>query len=246
MTDDTEAFEARNREAIARMGETLELRRQSQQWINEAVRHEYTHHFTWLGLPIIQLPQDMIAMQEIIWRVRPRVIVETGVARGGSLVFYASLLELLGEEGFVVGVDIDVRAHNRARIESHPLSRRIKLIEGSSIDPIVVNKVGTLVADRRPVIVVLDSNHTHEHVLGELRAYAPLVPKGSYLIVFDTVIEDMPAGSYPDRPWDKGNNPKTAVHAFLQENARFEIDRDVQNKLQITVAPDGYLRCIKE
>lgn len=244
--DDTDAFNERNRIAVQRMGQSDALRRRSCDWLLEAVNHEYTHHFTWLGMPIIQLPQDIIAVQELIWQIKPRLIVETGVARGGSVVFYASLLELLGGDGMVVGIDIDIRSHNRARIESHSMFRRIQLVEGSSIDQAVVRHVHELAAGKSPVLVVLDSNHTHDHVLAELNAYAPLVGRDSYIVVFDTVVEDMPAGSFPDRPWDKGNNPKTAVKEFLRTNSRFEIDRELENRLQITVAPSGYLRCIKD
>ena len=212
-------------------------------WLREAGRFKYSYNFSWMGRPVIQFPQDLVAMQEIIWRVRPRLIVETGIAHGGSLIFYASMLELLGGDGLVLGVDIDIREHNRREIEAHPMFKRIRMLEGSSIDPQIVAEVHRLAGDRQPVIVTLDSNHTHDHVLAELEAYAGLVHKGSYLVVFDTVIEDLPAGSFPDRPWDKGNNAKTAVHEFLRRTPRFTIDRQTEDKLQITVAPDGYLLC---
>lgn len=185
-------------------------------------------------------------MQEIIWRTKPDIIIETGIAHGGSLVFYASMLELLGGDGQVVGIDVEIRPPNRAAIESHPMFKRITMIEGSSIDEAVVEQVRQLARRKRNVLICLDSNHTHAHVLQELRLYAPLVTKGSYLVVFDTVIEDMPAGYFFDRPWDKGNNPKTAVWEFLKTTDRFEIDRDIPNKLLITVAPDGYLKCVKD
>jgi cephalosporin hydroxylase len=197
-----------------------------------------------MGVPIIQYPQDIVAMQELIWRVKPEMIIETGVAHGGSLVYYASLLELTGR-GEVLGIDIDIRSHNRAMIEAHPMARRISMIQGSSVDAAVVREVRVRAAGRAPVMVVLDSNHTHEHVLGELRAYADLVTVGSYCVVFDTVVEDLPGDLYPDRPWSAGNSPKTAVHAFLREDDRFEIDRDVEAKILITVAPDGYLRRVR-
>ena len=174
------------------------------------------------------------------------MIVETGIAHGGSLIFYASMLELLGCEGRVLGIDIDIRAHNRIEIEKHPMFKRITMIEGSSTDRAVAQQVHDLVGDAKTVLVALDSNHTHDHVLKELKLYSPLVTKGSYLVIFDTVIEDMPDDFFPDRPWGKGNNPKTAVHEFLKTNDRFAIDKDIENKLLITVAPDGYLRCIKD
>lgn len=208
--------------------------------------HRYSYNFSWLGRPIIQLPQDLMALQEIVWRRRPDLIVETGIAHGGSLVFYASLLALLGGDRKVLGIDVEIRAHNRAAIEAHPLASRIAMISGSSTDPAIVEQVFARARGKQSVMVVLDSNHTHDHVLRELELYSPLVKRGNYLVVLDTAIEDMPAGSFPDRPWGPGNNPKTAVHAFLRENRRFEIDREMHEKLLLTVAPDGYLRCIED
>lgn len=185
-------------------------------------------------------------MQEIIWRVKPDLIIETGIAHGGSLVFYASMLELLGNDGQVVGIDIDIRPHNRVEIEHHPMFKRIVLLQGSSVDDEVAEQVRSLAQGKRSVLVCLDSNHTHAHVLRELELYSSLVTKDSYLVVFDTIIEDMPVGSFTDRPWDKGNNPKTAVWEFLKTNDRFEPDQEIPNKLLITVAPDGYLKCVRE
>jgi cephalosporin hydroxylase len=208
--------------------------------MRESIEAKYSYNFRWMGRPIIQYPQDMIAMQEILWDVRPDLIIETGIAHGGSLVYYASLCELMGH-GEVLGIDIDIRAHNRVAIEAHPMFKRIALMQGSSTDPGIVSQVHRLAAGKK-VLVVLDSNHTHDHVLSELQAYAPLVSVGSYCVVFDTVVEDLRPGLYPTRPWDVGNNPKTAVRAFLEADDRFEIDRDVEAKIQITVAPGGYLR----
>jgi cephalosporin hydroxylase len=205
-----------------------------------------TYNFTWLGRPIIQFPQDVFAMQEIIWRVRPDLIIETGVAHGGSLVFYASMLEMIGGPGEVVGIDIEIRPANRAAIESHPMFGRIRLVEGSSVDPLTVQRVCALAAGKKRVLVVLDSNHTHDHVSAELRLYSPLVTKGSYLVVFDTIVEHMPAHAFPDRPWGRGNNPMTAVCAFLEKTDRFTVDREIEEKLLITVAPSGYLRCVRD
>jgi cephalosporin hydroxylase len=196
-----------------------------------------------MGRPIIQLPQDMMAMQELIWRIKPDLVIECGIAHGGSIIYYASLLELQGH-GEVLGIDRDIRAHNREAIESHPMIKRISMIEGSSLDPAVVEQVRQAAAGKK-VIVVLDSNHTHEHVLEELRLYAPLVSVDSYCVVMDTVVEDMPADAFPDRPWGPGDNPKTAVWAYLKENADFEIDQQMQDKLLITVASDGYLRRVR-
>lgn len=228
---------------IAQLRADNELKQQSQQWVVQSAKRQYSYNFRWMGRPIIQYPQDMIAMQEILWDVRPDLIIETGIAHGGSLVFYASLCELVGH-GEVLGIDIDIRPHNRAAIESHAMSKRVRMIEGSSIDPVIVEEV-TRFAEGKRVLVVLDSNHTHAHVLAELQAYAPLVSVGSYCVVFDTVVDDMPADAFPDRPWGPGNNPKTAVREFLKLHSDFESDHDTEAKLQITVAPDGYLRRLR-
>jgi cephalosporin hydroxylase len=242
----TDTFEIEKQENIRKLGQSEDLRALSMKWVADVSRHRYSYHFTWLGRPVIQFPQDLVAMQEIIWRIRPSLIVETGVARGGSLIFYASLLELIGGDGRVVGIDIEIREHNRREIENHQLSRRIDLVEGSSVDREVIEKVYKMARDRKPILVVLDSNHTRDHVLRELEAYSPLVNRDSYLVVFDTVIEEMPEDFFPDRPWGKGDNPKTAVQEFLRSTDRFTVDEEYDGKLLITVAPGGYLRCIKD
>lgn len=236
---------------VAIQGADLLLGNTSREWMNRANPRKYSYHFEWLGRPIIQYPQDMIALQEIIWSVQPDLIFETGIAHGGSLIFSAAMLELNAacggpQEAEVLGLDIDIRPHNRKAIEQHPMSKRITMIEGSSIDDAVAAKVHDFARDKKRVLVILDSNHTHAHVQRELALYSSLVKAGSYLIVFDTVIEDMPDDAFPDRPWGKGDNPKTAVWEFLKSNARFEINREIQNKLLLTVAPDGYLRCLKD
>ena len=233
-------------ENIRQLANSSVLKNSSMKWIEGVSRYNYSYNFSWLGRPIIQFPQDIVAMQEIVWRVKPDLIVETGVAHGGSTIFYASMLELVGGAGVVVGIDIDIRAHNRAAIERHPMFGRIHLIKGSSIGDEVAEEVYQLAQDRRTILVVLDSMHTHEHVSRELEFYSPLVTKDSYLVVFDTVVEDMPEDFFPDRPWGKGNNPKTAVRQFLSSSERFVIDMDIQSKLLITVAPDGYLKCVKD
>jgi cephalosporin hydroxylase len=222
------------------------LKKSSNAFLNESIRTKYSYNFSWMGRPIIQYPQDIIAMQEIIWNVRPDLIIETGIAHGGSLIFYASMLELLGEEGKVLGIDVDVRKHNRHEIEKHPMYKRISMIEGSSIDESVVETVREYSRGRKRVLVCLDSLHTHDHVLRELEAYSPFVTTGSYCVVFDTIVEDLPNEYSADRPWGKGNNPKTAVWKFLKKNDRFVIDKEIENKLLITVAPDGYLKCVKD
>jgi cephalosporin hydroxylase len=211
-------------------------------WFLNTVAYKYSYHFSWLGRPIIQYPQDMVAMQEIIWEVKPDLLIETGIAHGGSLIYYASLMELLGGNGHVLGIDIDIRQHNRTEIEKHPMFKRITMFEGSSITVEMAERVREFAKPYKRIMVVFDSNHTHDHVLEELRLYSPLVSPGSYCVVFDTFVEDMPPGSFPDRPWDKGNNPKTAVWEFLKTNKDFEIDKTIQDKLLITAAPDGYLK----
>ncbi|MFS2159095.1 cephalosporin hydroxylase family protein [Pseudomonas sp. Pseusp122] len=236
-------FEAECKAEIAAQGADQKVKDLARDFYNESARHKYTYHYSWMGRPIIQLPQDMLAMQELIWRLKPDLVIECGIAHGGSIIYYASLLELQGH-GEVLGIDRDIRAHNREAIESHPMSKRIRMIEGSSIDLSTVEQVREIAAGKK-VIVVLDSNHTHDHVLEELRLYSPLVSADSYCVVMDTIVEDMPADAFPDRPWGPGDNPKTAVWQFLKENDSFEIDYEMQNKLLITVAPDGYLRRVK-
>jgi cephalosporin hydroxylase len=214
-------------------------------WGLRAAQYKYTYNFRWLGRPIIQLPQDLMAMQEIIWSVQPDLIIETGVAHGGSLIFYASMLQLVGRGGRVLGIDIDIREHNRRQIESHPMAKHIDMLQGSSIDAAIVARAHEYAFGRKSVLVCLDSNHTHEHVLEELRLYSPLVAPGSYLIVFDTTIDEMPAEYFSGRPWGPGNNPKTAVAEFLRQSDRFEVDRTIESKIGLTVASGGYLRCIR-
>ena len=241
-----ELFNIEKRKNIQGLGADDQAWEYARLFMQETGRFKYTYHFEWLGRPVIQLPQDLIAMQEIIWRIKPDLIIETGIALGGSLIFYASMLELLGEGGHVLGIDIDIRAHNRVEIENHPMSKRITMIQGSSVDEQVAQQVKDFSEGRKRVLVVLDSNHTHEHVTKELALYSSLVTRDSYLIVCDTVIEDVPDDLIRDRPWGKGNNPKTAVWEFLKTSDRFVIDQEYNNKLLISVAPDGYLRCIKD
>ena len=229
----------------------------SSNWLLRAFEQQYMYNFSWMGRPIIQTPIDMVAMQEIIWEVKPDLIIETGIAHGGSLIMNASLLAMLDyceaiESGEtldpknpkrrVLGIDIDIREHNRKAIEAHPMSNRIDMIQGSSIAEDIVAQVHEYAKSYKRILVSLDSNHTHEHVLAELQAYAPLTSKNSYCVVFDTVVEDMPEDLFPDRPWGPGNNPKTAVWEYLKTHPEFEIDKSIQNKLLITVAPDGYLK----
>ena len=268
-TDPIREFRAeceRNVAAYAGDGAWQEL---SRQWLQRAFEQKYMYNFTWLGRPIIQTPIDMVGMQELIWSVRPDFVIETGIAHGGSLVLSASLLALLDycdaaaagavldpkrPARRVLGIDIDIRAHNRAALEAHPMAHRIDMIQGSSIDPGIVARVRAATTGYRKVLVLLDSNHTHEHVLAELEAYAPLASPGSYCVVFDTIVADMPDGVFKDRPWNRADNPKTAVREYLRRLAEegrkaadgaplaLAVDWAFERKLMITVAPGGYLR----
>ena len=235
-----EEFEKHNSKVISEMSKDISLKAKTLTWFNQACKHEYSYHFSWMGIPIIQFPQDMIAMQEIIWRTKPDLLIETGIARGGSLIFYASLMELMGK-GHILGIDIDIRNHNRSAIESHPMSKRITMFEGSSVEDDMVQKVASFAKDYKTIMVCLDSNHTHEHVLSELNAYNQFVTSGNYLVVFDSILEFMDDELSAHRPWGKGNNPYTAIHEFLRSNQDFEIDQQIDNKLQVSVAPNGYL-----
>lgn len=259
--NDREKFSKECKEEIDTQGKSEELKALTTQWLNVANNHKYSYHFEYLGLPIIQYPQDIIAMQELIWHVKPDLIIETGVARGGSLIFSASMLAMLDyadavntntplnpatSKRKVIGIDIDIRDHNKQAIEAHPLSHKIELLEGSSISKPLITDVVQKAEAYETVLVCLDSNHTHDHVLAELNAYSKLVTKDSYLVVFDTVIEYLPDAQFPNRTWGVGNNPKTAVDQFLKDAPEFEIDYAIDNKLQISVATGGYLKRVRQ
>ena len=251
-----EQFALERLQRLDEFSEDARLKTIAHDWVFHSMQQKYLYNFDWLGRPIIQYPEDMVAIQELIWKVKPTLVIETGIAHGGSLVLSASMLAMLDyceavEAGStldprksrrkVVGIDIDIRSHNRLAIEAHPLAGLISMVEGSSVDRHVIDEVHQLAAGHETVMVFMDSNHTHEHVLGELNAYAQLVTKGSYCVVFDTFVEDMPPKYFPDRPWDKGDSPKTAVREYLKSHSEFEIDKSIDNKLLISVAPDGYL-----
>jgi cephalosporin hydroxylase len=243
-------FEEERKDRIAMNGKDAKLKNLAQQWLTESMIKQSVYNFSWLGRPIIQTPNDIMALQEIIWDVKPDMIIETGIAHGGSLILSASILTLLEacgeiENGQVLGIDIDIREHNKKAIEEHPMSKKITMFEGSSIDNEMIERVYEFAKKGKKILVCLDSNHTHDHVMAELKAYSPLTSIGSYCIVFDTLVEDMPTEFSNDRPWDKGNNPKTAVWEFLKKNDDFEIDKSIENKILVTVAPDGYLKKIK-
>ena len=268
MDDPVAIFRAERREILKRHGDRA-IAEAAAAFLRESGLRRYSYNFDWLSRPIIQYPQDIVAMQELIWSVRPDLIIETGIAHGGSAIFSASMLALLdycdatvaGEvldpscpRRRVLAIDIDIRTHNRALIEAHPLANRIEMIEGSSVEDAVVAKARAAAKGAGKVLVCLDSNHTAEHVLAELEAYAPMTSQGSYCVVFDTVVEDLPAAMFHDRPWGPGNGPKTAVHDYMARLASegrtgidgaplaFTIDRQIDRKLLISVAPEGFLR----
>jgi cephalosporin hydroxylase len=268
-TDPISQFEVEKKKSISAYRKEFQWQELTAKWMEKAFEQKYMYNFEWMGRPIIQVPTDMMAFQEIVWQVKPDIIVETGIAHGGSIIYSASLMAMLDvcdsiENGEpldpaapkrkVVGVDIDIRTHNRKAIEEHPMASRLHLVEGSSIEQETVGQVLELIDDGAIVLVCLDSNHTHEHVAKELELYAPLVSQGSYCIVFDTIVEDLPEGMFPNRPWGPDNNPKTAVWEYLEKQAsekrvgldgallHFEIDRELEDKLLTTVAPDGYLK----
>lgn len=236
------------------------LKKAAQQFMLESTKPKYSYNFSWLGRPIIQYPQDIVAMQELIWKVRPDLIIETGVAHGGSLILSASMLALLdlvdaevaqdysiveNSKRKVLGIDIDIRKHNKKQIESHPLASRIIMLQGSSVDPSIIATVRNLSKNYQKILVCLDSNHTDEHVYAELEAYAPMVSAGSYCVVFDTIVEHFPEKYYEGRDWGPGNSPKTAVDRYIKKNPFYEIDSSIDNQLLISVAPGGYIKKVR-
>lgn len=251
------SFQDEVKARIASYTNNRDLTQAAELFMLHSTEPKYSYNFTWQGRPIIQYPQDIVAMQEIIWEIKPDLIIETGIAHGGSLIFSASMLALLdmtdaiaSGESFtpnntarkVIGIDIDIRPHNKEEVLRHPMSSRIKMIEGSSIDANVVDQVKKIATNYKKILVCLDSNHTHEHVLGELEAYAPLTSVGSYCVVFDTIVEHLPAGIYPNRTWGPGNNPNSALEEYLKSHPEFLVDQAVSDKLLISVAPGGYLK----
>ncbi len=242
--DDHDQFLDERNKRIQNYHSEKELNSSAQAFLEQTLYHQYSYNFEWMGLPVIQYPQDLVVLQEIIWRTQPELIIETGIARGGSLVFYASMLAQLGGPRKVIGIDIDLRPHNKERLLKHSMSPWIQFIEGSSIASGTFTQVQVIAKQYQNIMVCLDSNHTGEHVLQELRLYAPLVTRGGYCVVFDTVIEALPKGYYQDRPWDKGNNPKTAIDLYLLENPEMEVDKVIDAKLLVSAAKGGYLKRI--
>ena len=239
-----EEFEQRNKKFINLMNKNKSLLKKSKDLIDNVFDYEYVYHFRWLGRPIIQYPQDIIGLQELMWKIKPDLIIETGIARGGSLIFSASILEMIGK-GKVIGIDVEIRKQNKIEIQKHHLFKRIIMLEGSSLDEKIVKKVYRLARGKKKILLLLDSFHTHDHVLRELNLYSNLIRKDNYILVFDTIIEDMPKNTFPNRPWGKGNNPKTAVKEFLKINKNFKLDRKMEEKLLITSCPNGLLKRVK-
>ncbi len=246
MHDDREEFARERHERLSSLKPDDPVWGVAREFYDRSIPLRYSYNFEWLGVPVIQYPQDLIAFQEIIWRARPDLIIETGVARGGSLIFHASMLKLLGGGGTVLGIDIDIRPHNRDSIERHPLADSIVLIEGSSVADEVLDEVRRHVQSARRPMVVLDSHHSRDHVATELKLYAPFVGCGSYIVVCDTVVEYMPSETVADRDWGEGNSPLNAVHDFLKSTKRFVVDRSIDAKLLISVSPSGYLQCVED
>lgn len=244
MNENILKFQKEVDENIAAQATNSKLKETASAFMNESIKSRYSYNFTWLGRPIIQYPQDIIAIQEIIYQIQPDLIIETGIAHGGSLIFHASICEIIGK-GEVLGIDIDIREHNKIEILQHKMNKRISMIQGSSIDEKVIEQVKKVAEGKEKILVILDSNHTHDHVLSEMKLYSNFVTKNSYMLVFDTVVEDLPKELYEDRPWSVGNNPKTAVWEFLNHNDNFVIDNRMDNKLLLSVAPQGYLKRIK-
>lgn len=245
--DPIQSFSDERNADIQRMGADQEFRNKSIEWMIHADRYKYTYNYTWMGRPIIKFPNDMVIQQELMWELKPDLVIETGIAHGGSIIFTASMMEMMGIDGEVVGIDVDIRPHNRKEIEAHPMMKRITMYEGDSVSDAMVDRVRTHTKDKRCVMVILDSLHSHDHVYKELLAYAPMTTLGSYCILPDTFIEFFPKGYYSDtRPWDVGDNPHTAMKQFIGETDMFEVDHARTNKAMITETIDGYLKRVKE
>lgn len=238
-----EEFEDLRRKSAREMASDADLRRRAID-IKVKAGHEYywVHQTNWMGEPCLQLPQDMFALQEAIYKCRPDYIVECGVAWGGTLLFYATLLKELGGKK-VIGVDIFIPDDLRERLLAKaPFPGAIELIQGSSVDELTVEEVKKIIGADSRVMVILDSHHTHDHVIRELQLYGALVGPGCYLICGDTIIEEQPPADKRPRPWGKGNNPATALKEYLAGRNDFEVDRDIEDKLLLSNMPGGYLR----
>ena len=245
--DDREQYLENRKNKSFSLGLDKKIFQQSKDLIYDLDQYDYSYLWTWMGIPIIQLPADIMTTQEVIWKTKPDIIIETGVARGGSVLFMASILEMMGN-GQVIGVDIDIRKHNRESIESHPMSKRVTLIEGGSVDESILKQVRANIPDGARVMVVLDSDHSRDHVLEECRAYGPMVTKDCYMVVADTLVGHLDEKEAPQnrsQVWYKGNDPLTALQEYMLESDRFEIDLEINGKLVLSSSPGGYAHCIK-
>ena len=238
-------FKKRVNKNVKLMPQDSDLKKKSIDWMLHADKYKYTYNFRWTGIPIIKFPNDILALQEIIWKVKPDIIIETGIAHGGSIIFSATMLELIGKDGLVIGVDIDIRKHNRLEIEKSKFYKRVKMFEGSSVSKKIIKQIKSFIRPKSKVMVFLDSNHTYQHVKKEIEIYSKLVTKNSYLVVEDTFTEFFPKNYFSNRPWDVGNNPLIAINEFLKKNKNFKIDKNLNEKLSITETFDGYLKKIK-
>ena len=246
-TDDREQYLENRKNKSFSLGLDKKIFEQSKDLIYNLDQYDYSYLWTWMGIPIIQLPADIMATQEVIWKTKPDIIIETGVARGGSVLFMASILEMMGN-GQVIGIDIDIRKHNRESIEAHPMSKRVTLVEGGSVDESILKQVRANIPDGARVMVVLDSDHSHDHVLEECRAYGPMVTKDCYMVVADTLVGHLDEKDAPQnrsQVWFKGNDPLTALQDYMLESDRFEIDLEINGKLVLSSSPGGYAHCIK-
>lgn len=229
-----------------KMREDEVLRRDALDVLARADRYKWIHQTTWFGEPILNIPHDLFALQEIIYRTRPDFIIEIGVAWGGSLLYYSTLMEALGGKK-IIGVDIYIPDDLRERIGSYGrLSERIELVAGSSVERGTVEIIRNIIGESKKVLVILDSHHTHDHVLKELNIYSEFISCGNYLICADTVVEDLPVQTHRKREWGPGNSPKTALNDFLALNSRFEIDYELENKLLFSCNPGGYIRAVRD
>ncbi len=231
---------------IKKMNSDKYFKELTMKWIKKSIKYKYVYNFTWMGRPIIKYPNDMIVMQEIFWEVKPDLVIETGIAHGGSIIYSASLLKMMGIKRFkVIGIDIDIRAHNLKEINRSSMRKYIKMFEGSSVDEKITKKIFTYAKKFKKILVILDSNHTHDHVSRELEIYSKLVSKDSYIILPDTYIGYLPNNTFPNRPWTKNDNPMTALQAFLKKNKKFKIDKYKSSKSMITEAMNGYVKKYK-
>ncbi len=240
---DRNQFNEEKKENIKKAYDNPELHKSALDFITKSDQHNYAYNWTWLDMPIIQMPEDIMLVQEIIWETKPDIIIETGIAWGGSVVLYASILELIGK-GQVLAIDKVLPQHNIDAIMKYNFSSRIKLFEGSSIDESIVNAIRDIIKPTDKVMVLLDSNHTHAHVYEELKIWESFVTSGQYLVISDTIVEEIPEQTHRSRSWGHGDNPMTALNQFLSENNKFTRENDYNHKAICSFTRNGYLKRI--